>query len=71
MQNNRYSVSQNPQLTHEILLYPVKVGVWCSVSARRIVGPVIFKETINYERSVQVILGQLFPELTEDDRLYG
>jgi hypothetical protein len=28
-------------------------------------------ETINYDRYVQVILGQLFPELTEEERLYG
>jgi hypothetical protein len=30
-----------------------------------------FKETINCERYVQVILGQFFPELTEEERLYG
>jgi hypothetical protein len=50
----------------------VKVGVWCAVSARRIVGPVMFfNETINCERYVQVILGQLFSELTDEERLYG
>jgi hypothetical protein len=48
----------------------VKVGVWCATSARRIIGPVLFKETINCERYVQVILGQFFPELTEEHRLY-
>jgi hypothetical protein len=31
--------SQNPHLTHEVQLHPVKVGVWFAVSAR-IVGPV-------------------------------
>jgi hypothetical protein len=54
-----------------LLLHPLKVGVWCAVSARRIVGPVFFNETINCERYVQVILGQFFPELTEEERLYG
>jgi hypothetical protein len=49
----------------------VKVGVWCALSARRIVGPVLFNETINCERYVQVMLGQFFSELTEDERLYG
>jgi hypothetical protein len=39
-QNNRYWSSQNPYLTHEALLHPVKVGVSCAVNARRIVGPV-------------------------------
>jgi hypothetical protein len=27
----------------------VKVGVWCAVSARRIVVPMVFNETVNYE----------------------
>jgi hypothetical protein len=45
-QNNRHWSSQNPHLTHEVLLHPVKVGVWYAVSARRIVGPVFFNKTI-------------------------
>jgi inhibitor of nuclear factor kappa-B kinase subunit alpha len=48
----------------------MKGGVWYSVSARRDVGPVFFNEII-VERYVQAILGQLFPELTEEERLYG
>jgi hypothetical protein len=43
----------------------VKVGVWCAVSARRVAVPVFFKE-----RYVQVILGQCFPALTEEERLW-
>jgi hypothetical protein len=54
---------------HKVLLHPVKVGVWCAVSARRIVGPVFFHETINCERYVQIILRQFFPNLTEEERL--
>jgi hypothetical protein len=38
----------------------VKVGVWCAVSARRIAGPVFFKEKINFEKYVQYILGKFF-----------
>jgi hypothetical protein len=49
----------------------MKVGVWCAISARRIVGPVFFNEIINCEKYVQVILGQFFCELTEDERIYG
>jgi hypothetical protein len=44
----------------------VKVGVWCAVSARRIVGPVFLKEKINREMYVQVILGQFFPKSAEE-----
>jgi hypothetical protein len=43
---------------------------WCAVYAR-IVGPVFFNETINRERYVQVILTQFFPEITQEERLYG
>jgi hypothetical protein len=48
----------------------VKVGVWCAVSAR-IIGPMFFNKTINCERFMQVILRQIFTELTEEERLYG
>jgi hypothetical protein len=58
-------------LTHDVLLYPVKDSVWCAVSARRIVGPVLFNETIKCERYVHVILRKFFPELPEEERLYG
>jgi hypothetical protein len=44
-QNNCYWSSQNPHLTHEVTLHPVKVGVWCAISARKIVGPMFFNET--------------------------
>jgi hypothetical protein len=36
-QNNCYWSSQNPHLTNEVPLHLAKVGVWCAVSARRIV----------------------------------
>jgi hypothetical protein len=48
----------------------VKVGVWCAVSARRIVVPMVLNEGVNCERYVQIILGQFFPELIEEERLY-
>jgi hypothetical protein len=71
MQNNRYWSSHNPLLTHEVLHHPVTVGVWCAVSVR-IVGPAFVYEIINCgRRYVQVILGQLLPQLTEEERLYG
>jgi hypothetical protein len=53
-QNNRYWSSQNPNLTHEVPLHPVKVGVWCAASARRIVVLAFFKETITCEKYLRV-----------------
>jgi hypothetical protein len=49
----------------------MEVGVCCAISARSISGPAFLNETINYERYVQVILGQFFPLLTEEETLYG
>jgi hypothetical protein len=66
-----YRISKFCSFMHEVLLHPVKVVVWCAASARRIAGPVFFNKTINCERYVKVILGQLFPELTYEERLYG
>jgi hypothetical protein len=71
MQNNRYWSSQNPHLTHEAVLHPVKVSVWCALSAGRILGPLFFNKTINCERYVQVILGQFFPDVAEEERFCG
>jgi hypothetical protein len=41
------------------------------ILSARFVGPMFFNETIHCERCVQVILGQFFSELTEEERLYG
>jgi hypothetical protein len=65
-QNNRYWNSQNPHLTLE-----VKVGICCAVNARSIARCAVFNETINCERYVEVILGQFFSEITEEERLCG
>jgi hypothetical protein len=70
MQNNRYWSSQHPHLTHGILLQPVKVGVWCAVSARGIAGPMFLTKQLIAE-DTQVILGHFLPESTEEERLYG
>jgi hypothetical protein len=44
--NNRYWSSQNPHPTHKVLLHPVKVGVWCAVSARKIAVPVFLTKQL-------------------------
>jgi hypothetical protein len=48
MQDNRYWSSQNPHLTHEVMLRSVKVGIWHAASAR-IVGPA-FNETVSCKK---------------------
>lgn len=48
-QNSRYWAAVNPHVIHETPLYDEKVGVWCAVSASRIVGPIFFDTTVNTE----------------------
>jgi hypothetical protein len=48
----------------------VKISVWYAVSARKTVGYMIFNETINCGREVQVILRQFSAELTEEEMLW-
>jgi hypothetical protein len=57
--NNHYCSSQNPHLIHEILLRPVKVGVWCAISAR-IVGPVFLHEKLIVKDMYRSFLGKSF-----------
>jgi hypothetical protein len=40
-------------------------------NASRIVGPVCFNEIVNCKRYVQAIFMQFFPQLTQEERLYG
>jgi hypothetical protein len=57
-QNNRYWSSQNPHLTHEVPLHPVKVGAWCAVSARMIVVPVFLTKQL---QKISTYRGTAFP----------
>lgn len=70
-QNTRYWDTENPNLVHEVPLHDAKVGVWCAVSGRRIIGPIFFYDTVNSERYVNNILQPFFDMLTEEEREYG
>jgi hypothetical protein len=57
---------------HEAPLHDRKVGIWRGISARRIIGPVFFVDTLHWERYINQIFNSFFfPELTEEERLYG
>ncbi|KAJ4437880.1 hypothetical protein ANN_13819 [Periplaneta americana] len=46
-QNSRHWAIENPHVIHEAPMHPVKIGVWCAISAQRIVGPIFFNQTVN------------------------
>lgn len=64
-QNTRYWATHNPHVTHEKPLHDLKIGVWCAMSGRRIIGPIFFEETVNtdvYLRIYEEFVTQLNPE---------
>ena len=67
-QNNRFWSLENPHNIHEVPLHDVKIGVWCAISGRRIIGPIFYDGTINAQRYVDLILQPFFAEVTEEER---
>jgi hypothetical protein len=66
-QNNRYRCTKNPYAVYAFLLYDLKVGVWCAVSAHKNIRPAFFKET-SYNCFIQLILTPFFTELTDTEK---
>jgi hypothetical protein len=61
-QSNRYLSSINPRQMLEVPLHDQKIGVWCAITASRIVGPIFFENTINSEWYVTDVLRPFFLE---------
>jgi hypothetical protein len=70
-QNSRTWDTENPHVLHQRPLHDIKVGVWCAVSAQRVIGPIFFGDTVNFDRYVSDILELFFQELTEEETRYG
>jgi hypothetical protein len=66
-QNSCIWDTENPHVLHQRPLHEMKVGVWCAVSARRVINPIFFGDTVNSDRYVSDILEPFFQELTEEE----
>lgn len=64
-QNNRIWSSFNPNAFHEAPLHDAKIGVWCAVSRKRLIGPIFFNNTINADRYRTDILEPFLEQLNE------
>jgi len=59
-QNVRIWAAENPHTVHEEPLHSQKIGVWCGVSRRRIIGPIFLnkqlprKSTCKYSMSLSI-----------------
>jgi hypothetical protein len=45
--NGHINTQSNRQTIVDLHLSDIKVGMWCAISAIRIVGPILLSETIN------------------------
>jgi hypothetical protein len=54
-QSTRIRSDRNPHAVHQIPLRDIKIGVWCAVSARRIISPIFYHETLNLDQCVRNI----------------
>jgi hypothetical protein len=70
-QNSRHWSAENPGLIHELPLRDENVGVWCAVSAHRVIGPIFYDYTVTAVRYAKNTLRPFFAELTQEERLYG
>jgi hypothetical protein len=67
-QNNRYWSSINPRQVFEVPFHDQKIGVWCAITASRIVGCIFFENTTNSERYVSDILWPFLGSITEEEK---
>jgi hypothetical protein len=66
-QNSWFWSSENPHLFHEVPLHSQKIGCWCAISRKRIVGPIFFSETVTSEKYQEIIM-QSISLLNEEER---
>ena len=70
-QNSRVWCAHNLHVFHESLLHDEKIGVWVGMSCRRIVGPIFFLETLNFQRYCDNIVYPIIVQLKDEiDKAY-
>ncbi len=65
-QNYRVWSLENPHIFQTMLLHPQKIGAWCVMSYRRVVGPIFFETVITAE-AYRYIIQQFIALLHEDE----
>ena len=70
-QNNRYWSTGNPHHMHESPLHQQKIGVWCAMSRKRIIGPIFFSETISSDRYCELIITPFLEQLQRIEKRHG
>ena len=75
-QNFRIWGTENPRVIQQRPLHPLRVTVWCGISADKIYGPYFFQDedgnalTVNGERYRAMLENFLFPELDNTQEMW-
>lgn len=71
-QNMRMWTNEKPDnFFVETTLHPQKIGVWCAISRRRIIGPIFFNGTLTGERYRQEIIMPFIEQLDDEEITQG
>jgi hypothetical protein len=66
--NTHIIETENPHIIRQTPLNNQKVGVWCAVNAKRIIGSVFSYDALNSKRYVNNILEPVLEILTEEEK---
>lgn len=67
-QNRRIWCAENPHEYVQKPLHSQKIGVWCAISKRRIIGPIFFNDNVNSDLYLDHIIHPFIGELNEEER---
>ena len=67
VQNFRIWGTENPRAKIEKPLHPLKVTVWCALSASGIIGPFFFDTTVGQDNYLEMLHSQFLKEATKRD----
>lgn len=69
-QNTRYWSVENPHMISQQPLHDEKIGVWCAMSATRIIGPIFFNTNVNSCVYLE-FFEEFCSQLTPSERAYA
>jgi inhibitor of nuclear factor kappa-B kinase subunit alpha len=62
-QNMRFWADEQPHCFTERPLHSEKLTVWCAMSSHGVIGPYVFKETVNSQRYLSLLKNKFVPAL--------